>query len=341
MALGSATLFGLSAPVAKILLGSSDPWILAGLLYGGAGVGLLAVYLARSRGTSLAEAQLSGLELPWFGAAVLMGGVIGPVLLLAGLARVNASSASLLLTLEGVMTALIAWFVFRENFDRRIALGMTSIVAGAVVLNWNPDFVLDDLIGPLAICGACLAWALDNNFTRKVSLSDPVQIAMIKGLVAGPVSLVLGYLAGGTIPSAAVAVFGGVTGFLGYGVSLVLFVFALRHLGAARTGAYYSVAPFIGALASVPLLGEPVTLALVSAGVLMAVGVWLHLTERHLHEHEHPLLEHEHRHSHDAHHQHPHQDDADTSRAHTHWHRHAPLRHSHPHVPDSHHRHPH
>lgn len=152
-----------------------------------------------------------------------------------------------------MLTALLAWFVFKENFDRRIALGMLSIVAGAIALNWQPGATAGDFIGPAAIVGACLAWALDNNLTRKVSLSDPVQIAMIKGVVAGPVSLGISYLLGGVLPPLATVGLGAVTGFLGYGVSLVLFVLALRHLGIARTGAYFSIAPFVGAVVSVPL----------------------------------------------------------------------------------------
>jgi drug/metabolite transporter (DMT)-like permease len=262
-------------------------------------------------------------------------------LLLVGLRRVEGSAGSLLLTLEGVLTALLAWFVFRENFDRRIATGMLCIIAGAVVLNWQGGASVDELAGPAAIVGACLAWALDNNLTRKVSLSDPVQIAMIKGLVAGPVSLALGTFAGSAMPPAATVAIGAVTGFLGYGISLVLFVLALRHLGTARTGAYFSVAPFIGALVAIPLLGEPVTAQLVAAGLLMAIGVWLHLTERHVHEHAHDPLFHQHRHVHDDHHRHPHETGADPAEPHTHWHRHQPVRHAHAHAPDSHHRHSH
>lgn len=341
LAIASALLFGLSAPVAKIFLQTADPWMLAGILYCGAGVGLFGVHMVVRGVKSLTEARLTRRELPWLAAAVLSGGVLGPVLLLTGLIRVEASTASLLLTLEGVLTALLAWFVFRENFDRRIAVGMLSIVAGAVVLNWHPGATFDDLIGPAAILGACLAWALDNNLTRKVALADPVQIAMIKGLVAGPISLAIGYVAGGTLPSLATVGLGAVTGFLGYGVSLVLFVLALRHLGTARTGAYFSIAPFIGAVASVPLFGEAVTLQLCAAGTMMAFGVWLHLSERHEHVHEHPAFAHEHRHTHDEHHDHLHDDIVDPAQAHNHWHRHTPLSHSHAHTPDSHHRHSH
>ncbi len=337
IALASAVLFGLSTPVAKLLLGEVDPWILAGILYGGAGVGLSVVYLLGRR----SEARLTSGELPFLAGAVIAGGIVGPVLLLLGLTRVAASAASLLLTLEGVLTALLAWFVFKENFDRRIAVGMASIVAGAVILNWRSDATVSDLIGPMAIVAACLAWAVDNNLTRKVSLSDPVQIAMIKGLVAGPVNLAIGVLSGAGLPGVDTILLSALTGFLGYGISLVLFVVALRHLGTARTGAYFSVAPFLGAMAAVPLFGEAVSLQLVAAGLLMAIGVWLHMTERHDHVHEHEELEHEHRHMHDEHHDHAHDEPVEANRPHSHRHRHRRLKHSHPHMPDSHHRHSH
>lgn len=341
MAIGAAVLFGLSAPAAKFLLDTSDPWMLAGILYCGAGLGLLVVFIVGIWLGWSAEARLSRRELPWLVAAVFSGGVIGPVLLLAGLARVDASAASLLLTFEGVLTALLAWFIFKENFDRLVVLGMLSIVVGAIVLNWHSNPTIQDIIGPAAIVGACMAWALDNNLTRKVSLSDPIQIAMIKGLVAGPTSLLIGYLAEGALPPLSTIGLGAITGFLGYGVSLVLFVLALRHLGTARTGAYFSVAPFIGALVSVLVFGEAITLQLGLAGALMAFGVWLHLSERHEHEHNHQELLHEHRHRHDEQHDHAHDGPVDPAQAHSHWHRHLPLRHAHRHTPDSHHQHSH
>jgi drug/metabolite transporter (DMT)-like permease len=340
LALGSAALFGLSTPVAKALLGASDPWILAGLLYGGAGVGL-ALVLAFGGTRERAEAKLARDDLPWLAGAVLAGGVAAPVLLMLGLVRMEAGTASLLLTLEGVLTAVLAWFVFRENFDRRIAVGMLAIVAGAATLAWPAAVTLGEPLGPLLVTLACLGWAIDNNLTRKVALADPVRIAAIKGLVAGPVSLSIGLTLGAEFPAPAIALAAAVTGFFGYGVSLVFFVLALRHLGTARTGAYFSTAPFLGTLASVVVLGEAFTPVLFAAGALMALGVWLHLSERHAHEHTHDELEHTHRHAHDEHHDHDHPPGVDPAKPHSHAHRHVPLRHSHPHVPDSHHRHTH
>lgn len=337
----AAALFGLSTPFAKALVGVLDPWLLAGIFYLGSGLGLALVRLALSRHLAKVEAPLAARDVPWLALAILFGGVVGPILLMVGLVSTEATAASLLLTLEGVATALIAWFVFRENFDHRIAIGMALIVAGAVVLAWQGGASIGGLLGPLAIVGACVAWGLDNNLTRKVSLADPLQIAMLKGLAAGPVTLALALARGATLPALDTLAIAALVGFLGYGVSLVLFVVALRHLGSARTGAYFSTAPFLGAAAAIPLLGEPVTLQLAAAGGLMAIGVWLHVTERHVHEHLHEPMEHSHRHVHDAHHQHEHRPDDPPGEPHSHPHRHARLRHSHAHVPDSHHRHSH
>ena len=340
-ALTAAALFGVATPCAKLLLGSIDPWLLAGLFYLGSGFGLAVWRFAAMRGRTNAEASLSRRDLPWLAGAIVSGGVVGPVLLMIGLSATTASTASLLLTLEGAATALIAWFVFRENFDRRIALGLACIVAGAAVLCIQEDLRLAGLVGPAAIVAACVAWGIDNNLTRKVSLADPVEIAMLKGLIAGPVNLAIAFAGGARMPPLDAAGLAAVVGFLGYGVSLVLFVLALRHLGTARTGAYFSTAPFLGAVVALPLLDEPLTLQLIAAGVLMAVGVWLHLTERHEHGHEHEPIEHTHRHVHDAHHRHAHALGDPLGEPHSHRHIHVRLRHAHPHVPDSHHRHTH
>lgn len=344
LALLSAALFGVSTPAAKLLLGAIDPAILAGLLYCGAGLGVALIRRVVRFGivqTGRTETALGRNDVPYLAGAILAGGVAGPLLLMAGLRLTDASAASLLLTLEGVATALMAWFIFHENFDRRIALGMACLVGGAGVLSWTGRPELLGLLGPLAIAGACVAWGLDNNLTRKVSLADPLQIVELKGLIAGPVNLALGLIAGGQLPGVSVASLAGLVGFLGYGVSLVLYVYALRHLGTARTGAYFSTAPFLGAFAALALLHEPVTSQLLAAGVLMGIGVWLHLTEHHEHEHIHEPMEHSHSHVHDEHHLHEHAPDDPPGELHTHAHRHERLRHKHPHVPDMHHQHRH
>lgn len=335
-ALGAALLFGVSTPLAKLLLSSVGPWLLAGLLYLGSGIGLT-LYRISSRFPPL---NMTRSEMPWFAGAVIAGGMIGPVLLMAGLSGMPASAASLLLNAEGVFTALLAWFVFRENFDRRIALGMLAIIAGAIVLSWQGEARLTGLWPSLAVLGACLAWGLDNNLTRKVSLSDATWIAAVKGLVAGSVNLALAFILGAALPPLPNLAGALVVGFLAYGVSLALFVVGLRHLGTARTGAYFSVAPFIGAVLAV-ILGEPVTLQLLVAAALMAIGIWLHLTENHRHQHLHDAMEHEHEHAHDAHHQHAHDEPVAPGMSHRHPHRHPPLSHTHAHFPDAHHGHRH
>lgn len=334
--LTAALLFGSSMPLAKWLLSDMSPWLLAGLLYLGSGFGLLLYRgVRRAPRTGLAPG-----EWPWLLGSIVAGGVLAPVLLMFGLTGMPASGASLLLNAEGVFTALLAWFAFRENFDRRVALGMASITAGALVLSWPDELGASNPWPALAIIGACLAWGMDNNLTRKVSLADAGWIASIKGMAAGSVNLGLAVLLGATWPPPAQMGGALLVGWFAYGVSLTLFVHGLRHLGTARTGAYFSVAPFFGAVLSIPLLGESVDARLLLGGGLMALGVWLHLTEHHEHAHVHDAMEHEHEHVHDAHHQHEHDETVGTG-PHTHRHRHEPLTHTHPHFPDAHHRHDH
>lgn len=335
-AFGAALLFGAGTPLAKLLLTTVNPWLLAGLLYLGSGIGLM-IYRRLIRAPAV---SLSAHEARWFAGAVISGGVIGPVLLMLGLTGMPASGASLLLNAEGVFTTLLAWFAFKENVDRRIALGMLAIVAGAMVLSWPSTMQFAGLWPALAVLGACLAWGVDNNLTRKVSLNDGTWIAAVKGGVAGSVNLALAMLFGASLPPLANVAGAMIVGFLAYGVSLTLFVVALRHLGTARTGAYFSIAPFIGAVLAL-MMGEPVTWPLLLAGALMALGIWLHLTEHHHHEHDHLELEHEHEHSHDEHHQHTHDTPVAVGIKHRHWHRHEPINHSHPHFPDVHHQHRH
>ncbi|AOU99134.1 hypothetical protein BI364_15385 [Acidihalobacter yilgarnensis] len=335
-ALAAALLFGAGTPLAKALLNDVGPWLLAGLLYLGSGIGLMAYRIA----TRAPRVSISRTETLWFAGAVAAGGIVGPVLLMFGLTRMPATGASLLLNAESVFTALLAWFAFKENFDRRIALGMAAIVLGAVVISWPGEARFAGWWPSLAILGACFAWGIDNNLTRKVSLSDATWIAGIKGLVAGIVNLGLALALGATLPSPSAITGAMLLGLMAYGVSLTLFVAGLRHLGTARTGAYFSAAPFFGAALAV-LMGEPFTLKLLVAGMLMALGTWLHLTEHHAHRHTHEALLHEHMHIHDEHHQHTHPFPVAPGTRHSHAHRHEPQTHTHAHFPDAHHRHGH
>ncbi|MBF0393384.1 MAG: EamA family transporter [Alphaproteobacteria bacterium] len=341
-ALASALLFGASTPFAKLLLGEVGPQVLAGLLYLGSGLGLAALLAGRRLGgRPAAESPLRLADLPWLIAVVLTGGVAAPLLLMIGLATTPASAAALMLNLEGLATLGIAWAVFRESVDRRLLLGAFAILAGAALLSWQPDGGGAGAAGwgAVAIAAACLAWGVDNNLTRRLSGADPVQLAAVKGLVAGVVNLTIGLALGGALPAVPVLAGAAVVGLLGYGASLVLFILGLRTLGTARTGAYFSTAPFLGALLAVTMLGEPASWQLGASALLMAVGLWLHLAERHEHRHEHQPIEHEHAHSHDEHHQH-HEGETPPG-PHAHRHTHDRLPHKHPHHPDLHHRHGH
>lgn len=340
-ALLAAALFGASAPFAKVLVGQLPPLLLGGLLYLGSGVGLGVIRLIRDRGWE--RPGLTKMEWGWLLGAIAFGGMLGPVALLFGLTQTSGATASLLLNLEAVLTAVIAWLVFKENADRRIVLGMIAIVAGSIVLAWpgSGTSVSSSSVGPVLIATACLCWAIDNNLTRKVSASDALFIACSKGLVAGSVNTLLALAIGETLPGGTTVLLAMTTGLLGYGISLVLFVLALRGLGTARTGAYFSTAPFIGAAVALTMLGEASTPLFWLAALLMGIGVWLHLTEHHEHEHTHEALEHAHRHVHDQHHQHEHDFDWDGTEPHSHPHRHIALTHAHPHFPDIHHRHRH
>jgi drug/metabolite transporter (DMT)-like permease len=342
-ALLAAALFGASTPFAKELLGEMPPIALAGLLYAGSGAGLVMVQLLRVFVIRKAApvAWPSRGEWAWLSAAILFGGIFGPILLMSGLATTAASTASLLLNLESALTAGLAWFVFRENFDWRIACGMAAIVAGSVVLSIGPEGLGGISRGALLVSAACLCWAIDNNLTRKVSASDPILIAGLKGLVAGAVNVSLALSLGYAMPRLGSIAGAAAVGFLAYGLSLVLFVLALRQLGTARTSAYFGLAPFFGGILAVLFFGDPLTVQLCIAAALMGLGLWLHLSEHHVHEHVHERIEHIHSHRHDEHHQHSHAFEWDGTEPHTHPHSHEATVHRHAHFPDIHHRHPH
>lgn len=339
-ALAAAALFGASTPLAKLLLGDISPVLLAGLLYLGSGLGLSLIRLVRDRGW-----KISGLprtEWPWLLSAILFGGVVGPVFLMFGLKTVSGASASLLLNLEAVLTAVIAWVVFKENADKRIVLGMAAIVIGGMVLSLPSQGAGSvDWTGSVLVVMACLCWAIDNNLTRHVSTSDALFIASMKGLIAGLVNTIIAMALGAKLPGVVAVVSTMTVGLLGYGFSLVLFVLALRGLGTARTGAYFSTAPFIGAAIALLVFAESTGLSFWVAALLMGLGVWLHLTETHEHDHVHAPIEHAHPHIHDAHHQHAHDFEWAGEAEHDHPHKHVAMQHRHAHYPDIHHRHGH
>lgn len=339
-ALGAAALFGASTPFAKLLVGDLSPVLLAGLLYLGSGVGLAVTRLIRDR--SWRPSGLLKAEWLWLLGAIFFGGVAGPVALMFGLKSTSGSTASLLLNLEAVLTAGMAWLVFKEHASQRIVVGMAVIVAGGLVLSWPTDSSGSaGWIGPVLVGTACLCWAIDNNLTRKISASDAIYIAASKGLAAGVVNAVLALSLGEELPTVGVGLATMCVGLVGYGLSLVLFILALRGLGTARTGAYFSIAPFVGATIAVIGFGEATGYVFWVATSLMGLGVWLHMTETHDHEHLHLPMVHDHTHAHDEHHQHAHDFFWGGTGSHQHRHTHVSVTHVHPHFPDIHHRHEH
>jgi drug/metabolite transporter (DMT)-like permease len=339
-ALLSAVLFGVTTPVAKQFVAMASPLLVAGLLYAGSGIGVALLRVTQDRGwkaTGLARSDWI-----WLAASTLSGGVLAPALLMIGLRQSNAAAASLLLNLEVVFTGVLAWVVFREPTSRRVVIGLLVIFVGGLSLAWPERLNSGGSVLPhLAIAAACLGWAIDNNLTRKISAGDARAIAAVKGLVAGTTNTVFALALGAALPPVAYLLGALLLGFLGYGVSLVLFIVALRNLGTARTSAYFATAPFIGAAVAIVLYGQAGGIAFWFAAACMGVGVWLHVTELHGHEHVHEPLIHAHAHAHDVHHQHGHETQLEGTEPHSHEHRHEPMRHSHPHFPDIHHQHPH
>jgi drug/metabolite transporter (DMT)-like permease len=343
-ALFAAVLFGASAPLSKLLLGEIQPVPLAAFLYLGSGSGaFLMLFFQRLRsGGQTVEAHLSRGDLPWLGAALLAGGIGAPIILLLGLERTPASTASLLLNFEGVATTLIAVSFFKESIDRRIAWAIGLVTMASILLTWiggNWGFSL----GALGIVGACILWGLDNNFTRHISAKNPLVIVGVKGLGAGTFSLVLSFLTKQQLPSLNIILLAMLLGSISYGISIQLFIVAMRHLGAARTSTLFGIAPFVGVALSLVLLREKPQILFWVALPVMLAGAWLMLTENHKHSHIHVPIEHNHSHSHtDEHHVHVHQEEIPlVNGSHSHEHLHEPLEHEHAHAPDIHHRHEH
>ena len=305
LALASAALFGASPPLAKLLLGHTTPLVLAGLLYLGSGAGLVVAWVASRPAVSPFEGLGRG-GWPWLTSGIVCGGVLAPVALLWGVAGMDAGAASLLLNAEALLTIVIAAGLFGEHVGGRVWGAGLLMVVGGLALAWQPGTAMPLSPRAGAVLLASLLWALDNNFTRRVAGIDATALAMGKGLAAGAVNLGLGLAVGGSLPGAAVTTGALVLGAASYGVSLVLFILALRHLGSARTSAYLATSPFIGAALALALLGEPLTPLFGLAVLLMAVAAWLLLTEQHDHSHSHGALGHSHPHQPDPDHRHRH-----------------------------------
>jgi drug/metabolite transporter (DMT)-like permease len=338
--LGAAVLFGASTPLSKLLLPGVGPLMLAALLYLGAAL-LISVFRALSRvgGRQSPEARIRSSDALTLGAVVGFGGVLGPILMLFGLARVSALTGSLLLNLEVVFTILIALIVFHEHLSRSSVAASGLVVLGALLLSSQPGNAGGGALGVMSIVGACVSWAIDNNLSQRLSLRDPAAVVQVKTVGAGMTSLVLALATGHTLPTPTFLLGGVALGSLGYGASLICVMLSLRYLGAAREAAWFSTAPFIGAALAVPMFGLlPTAGGWLGMGSMIG-GVFLLVRERHSHVHSHDPVEHDHLHFHDEHHRHPHE--GLVAEPHSHAHRHDPIIHEHPHVSDVHHRHRH
>ena len=341
----AAVLFGASTPVAKLLLGEIEPILLAAFLYIGSGIGLtLFGGLRRVIGQPASiEAQVSKTDVPWLIGAVFAGGVAAPILLMFSLRDTPAATASLLLNFEGIATALIAALVFKEALGRRIWLAICCITTASVLLSWNTGGEWGLSVGAVGVLGACVFWGIDNNFTRNISAKDPLAIVAIKGSSAGVFSLILALVLRNPFPDLKIVLGAMLLGSVGYGLSIVLFILAMRSLGAARTSALYGTAPFVGVLLSFLLFRDTPDVLFVISFAIMVVGAALLLGEQHSHLHVHAAVKHEHRHRHDdGHHTHEHAGGKiRPGCSHSHFHEHEATPHVHPHTPDIHHRHSH
>lgn len=299
IALVAAVLFGISTPLTKPFLKETSSFFTAGLLYFSSGI---SIYIFRKL-TGAQSIKMNHSERTYFGLAVACGGIVAPVFLLTGLSLISASDASILLNLESVLTALIAWFIFKENFDKKILVGMLSIFFGACIISWNGNFEFNQAIGTILILLASTFWALDNNFTRNVISIDPTWIASTKGLIAGSTNLAVALLLGDQIPPLKTLAAVSVIGVFSFGLSLILFIVAMRQVGTSRAGAYFAIAPFFGAIVAF-ILGDPVTLQFGIAAIFMGFGIYLHISEDHHHEHYHFEALHCHSHFPDISHRH-------------------------------------
>jgi drug/metabolite transporter (DMT)-like permease len=341
----AAVFFGFSAPLAKLLLGDIDPIFLAGLLYIGSGLGTLIFRLIRrifSAGVEK-EARLNRQDLPGLLGAIIFGGVVAPIILMFSLRATPAATASLMLNFEGVATTLLAYALFHESIGGKVIIAIVLVTLASILISWQPGGAWGITLGALGVLAACFFWGLDNNFTRTISAKDPLQIVTIKGLAAGMFSCLLSLVLGKPLPMLSQGLLAMLLGSISYGLSIVLFVYAMRGLGVARTSTLFGLAPFIGMLISFLIFRDTLTVLFFIAIPLMVLGAWFLLNEDHIHTHVHPELHHEHRHNHtDGHHNHEHTEMlSPLVKNHSNLHVHNKQEHSHSHNPDIHHRHAH
>jgi drug/metabolite transporter (DMT)-like permease len=338
----AAILFGISAPISKLLLGFVDPIPMAAFLYLGSGIGLLLFRIMQRLNPNFkgAEAKIVKSDAKWIIGAIMAGGVLAPIILMFSLPNTPASTASMLLNFEAVATTLIAVLAFKEAIGKRVWIALALITVASILLSWNFNGKFGFSIGALGVLLACILWGIDNNFTRNISAKDPFIIVTIKGLGAGTFSLLLVFITKSNFPGIKLVLYIMLLGFFSYGLSIVLFIYAMRNLGASRTSAFFGTAPFMGTILSFALFRELPNVLFYISLPLMIFGAVLIFGEKHGHLHSHIPLGHEHRHSHiDEHHDHKH--DEVQNAEHSHPHQHENVEHSHSHKPDIHHRHKH
>ena len=339
----AASLFGASAPLAKLFLIEIHPVLLASLLYLGSGLGLLFYkFILRIGQKDLnKEAKIGRADLPWLIGAIISGGIAAPIVLMFSLKYTPAATASLILNFEGVATIIIAFIAFREAIGKRIWLAVAFVTIAVILLAVNLSGNWGFSPGALGVVAACALWGLDNNFTRNISAKDPIIIVIVKGIAAGTLNLALAFIIGNPFPGLVNVLLACILGFFCFGLSIVFFIYSLRELGTARTSAYFATAPFIGSVLSFMIFRESPNTLFLAALPFIAIGAFLLFTEKHSHLHIHFEFGHDHIHDHlDRHHTHEHPVSGATQ-THSHPHKHVPITHRHPHNPDIHHRHRH
>lgn len=336
----AALLYGISAPISKILLRELSPTMMAALLYLGAGIGMLMVSVFKSlSGKERIEARITKREIPYVVGMIVLD-IAAPIFLMIGLTMTTSSNVSLLNNFEIVATSMIALFIFKEAVGKRMWTAILLITLSSVLLSFEDIRHFSLSLGSVFVILASLSWGLENNCTRKLSIKDPIQVVVIKGFGSGFGALIIAGISGAYSANILYILITLLLGFVAYGMSIYLYISAQRDLGAARTSAYYATAPFIGVVISWIVLKEPITSTFIFALIVMLFGTYFAVTENHAHRHNHIPVTHEHKHSHtDGHHNHRHKENVIGE--HSHEHTHEPLVHEHAHLPDLHHRHSH
>jgi len=335
----AAVFYGVSIPVAKLLLYDMPPVFMASLLYLGAGIGMAIVNLIQKKQTREKEAKITKKELPYV-AVIIVLDIAAPILLMLGLSMTTSATVSLLGNFEIVATVTIALFCFKEAVGKRMWLAVTLITVSSIILSVEDFGNLKISIGAFFVLLSCISWGIENNCTRMLSLKNPLHIVIIKGVGSGFGSLLIAAIMGSISTNVIYIIISLLLGFVAYGLSIYFYIIAQRNLGAARTSAFYAFAPFIGAGLSFVIFRETPTFSFLIAFVVMTSGAYLAAFERHDHEHEHTQIEHDHRHNHsDGHHDHYHEPRINGE--HSHLHTHIPIIHMHRHTPDLHHTHNH